>query len=427
MTSGMAGAARWGGTVFLLLIFLSGALQPANAHTRSQSASEWILSGSSVTGVFAIDRRRATLLHGLWPEGRLEDLLVRHLAGTIAVSGPEGPCPLEPPSILAATPSTLRVGLSAVCAAPPVRDSGESALETVLTIRTDAFFNLSASHLHIIRVVADDPHGAGETVLAETVLNGGRRVLEIGWGRTASGPSAWGQFFGSGLGHVLGGMDHLAFLVGLMLLAHGVRALALMITGFTLGHSITLALASFGVIEPHAAAVEALIGFTIAFAALEAAQLPHAARRRLMGVGAGLLALGTGAAILGGGSVLPPVVLGGLAVFLAARAAEQETGAGMRQGAGAMALTMAFGLVHGAGFAGSIRDLGLEPMALIAPLVAFNLGVEAAQVGMVLLVFAVAVLFRPLPERIETALRDGAVAGLLALGLFWFAARSVGA
>ncbi len=91
---------------------------------------------------------------------------------------------------------------------------------------------------------------------------------------------AFKQYLGVGSQHILAGADHLAFLFGLILLPSGWREMAWLITGFTLGHSVSLVLAVLGVAQPNGVMVEALIGFTIALVAIEAAgersgQLPR--------------------------------------------------------------------------------------------------------------------------------------------------------
>ena len=72
-----------------------------------------------------------------------------------------------------------------------------------------------------------------------------------------------------GFEHILIGLDHVAFLLTLMLLAQRLRDVVFIVSGFTVGHSITLSLTVLGLAKPNLMLVEALIGFTIAMVAIE--------------------------------------------------------------------------------------------------------------------------------------------------------------
>lgn len=184
-------------------------------------------------------------------------------------------------------------------------------------------------------------------------------------------------FFANGLHHILIGADHVLFLVCLMLplllrsdaspAGWSGRAWPLLglVTAFTLGHSITLGLASWRLVSAPAGLIEPLIALTIALTAVDNLR-PFLGRQRA------------------------------LAAF-------------------------AFGLIHGFGFAGPLLELDLAPWTMAAALLQFNLGVEAGQ----LLVVAVAMLLLwPLREgRAARPLLQGgsAFAGLLAL--LWLGER----
>src|SRR6185295_11970021 len=75
-----------------------------------------------------------------------------------------------------------------------------------------------------------------------------------------------------GIEHIAGGADHIAFIIGLLLCCASFRIAALALTGFTLGHSLTLGLAATGLVQPQVQAIEALIGFTIVLIGFEALQ-----------------------------------------------------------------------------------------------------------------------------------------------------------
>lgn len=154
-----------------------------------------------------------------------------------------------------------------------------------------------------------------------------------------------------GAEHLVSGLDHVLFVVGLLLLLRGGRPLVLAITAFTLGHSATLAAASLG-------------GLTLPAPAVEIA------------IAASLVAL---AAAL----VRPD---GGAASGIARRPA---------------LLPFAFGLLHGLGFAGTLAAAGLPGHALPLALLSFNLSIELGQLALVALAAPLVAVLRhaPLPRR----------------------------
>lgn len=179
----------------------------------------------------------------------------------------------------------------------------------------------------------------------------------------------FGEFFLLGAGHLLFGLDHVLFLVALLLGARTLRGVVVTATTFTVAHSMTFLLAGTDVTALPAAIVEPVIALSIvaaAVASLSRRELP--ARFRI------------------------PVVF-------------------------------AFGLLHGLGFASA---LGIdEPWSweLLWSLLAFNLGIEAVQLAIIAVAFPLLVLLR------RTAAADPAtrVAGVLvgAVGVFWFAERLI--
>jgi hydrogenase/urease accessory protein HupE len=176
--------------------------------------------------------------------------------------------------------------------------------------------------------------------------------------------------FALGVEHILTGYDHLAFLLGLILLANHLRSVLAMVTAFTVAHSITLASAAFGWWAPAPAFVEPAIALSIVYVALENLV---AIRKQAMPVGR-------------------------------------------------WKLTFPFGLIHGFGFAGALRELQVERHALPWVLGAFNLGVEVGQLGVLACFWGALLLLRTRP----TFRTHGAMAISLALGIagvIWFAMR----
>jgi hydrogenase/urease accessory protein HupE len=176
-------------------------------------------------------------------------------------------------------------------------------------------------------------------------------------------------FVPAGVHHILIGPDHILFLVGLLLLGGGWWPLLRIVTAFTIGHSITLSLAALNIVTPPATIVEPAIALSIIF------------------VGADNLLVGT-------------------------------SGRDVRAW-----IALAFGLVHGFGFANVLREFGLPAEALGWSLFSFNLGVE---IGQVLVVAVVAAALAFVRERNQAAARRLAFAGSLVVivaGAYWFVER----
>jgi hydrogenase/urease accessory protein HupE len=198
-------------------------------------------------------------------------------------------------------------------------------------------------------------------------VNDGERVYYRG---TAQGALAvMSTFVPAGIHHILIGPDHVLFLVGLLLLGGGGWALVRIVTAFTLGHSVTLSLAALNVVTPPATVVEPAIALSIVF------------------VGADNLLVGT-------------------------------SGRDVRAW-----IALAFGLVHGFGFANVLREFGLPGEALAWSLFSFNVGVEIGQLAIVLAVAGALTLVR---RRNQAAAHRLAFAGsvvVMAAGAYWFVER----
>jgi hypothetical protein len=203
-----------------------------------------------------------------------------------------------------------------------------------------------------------------------------------------------GDYVYLGITHILDGADHLAFVLCLCLLTGGLRLLGL-ITAFTLGHSISLALAFLGVIHVPGAPVEAVIALSIAFMAREV-----------------LVTRRTGGPV-GRGAVDAGIAGAGVAGAVRSAAVDRPPGVGRRH----VAVVAGFGLLHGLGFASALGELGICASERITGLVFFNLGVEVGQLTFVTIVSLILLLARAV--RVQQPLRIGALYAAGILGLFW--------
>jgi hypothetical protein len=308
---------------------------------------------------------------------------------------------------VASTPGYRRFELQFRC-------PGAAGIELIDT----AFFDLVATHTNFAQVRSGD----GEVV--EQLFTQTHTTLEIGaqGGAGSLQNAGFFQYLSMGILHIFTGIDHQAFLLGLVLISRRPRDLVFVVTGFTLGHSLTLALAVTGVIRPHAEYIDALVGLTIALIGAE--NIIANTRRPLpvaLGVGGLLMLMAIGRGLGFGG--LPVLLLLGSGLF----AANYLMVSGRLRDAGRVrvAVTLVFGLIHGFGFASNLLEMRLPENRLAELLVGFNLGVEIAQLAFVALalsiVFVLARLHLGLPRRPVT---DVLAACLVGVGTYWFVLRS---
>lgn len=169
-----------------------------------------------------------------------------------------------------------------------------------------------------------------------------------------------------GIEHILMGYDHLIFLFGLVLVGGRLRALLLVITAFTLAHSITLGLAVLSIWAPPGRIVEPLIALSVAYVGIENQFVKDAEKR--------------------------------------------------------YRITFPFGLIHGFGFAGALGEISLPRAEIPKALVGFNLGVEAGQLAALALVLPLVLEARKRPWFADKGVKYLSF-GIAGLGLVWFVLR----
>lgn len=184
-----------------------------------------------------------------------------------------------------------------------------------------------------------------------------------------------------GVDHIAGGIDHLLFVFGLLLLVGGTRALLATITAFTLGHSVTLAAAALELVRVPQAPVELVIAATIYVLAVELArpepdQAGHAAKEH----------------------------------FLRRRP---------------WAMAFSFGLLHGLGFAGALREAGLPANDVPLALLSFNVGIELGQVVFVAVVLGLHSLSKNLLTGLPARARFAPVYAMGSLACYWMIERAL--
>jgi hydrogenase/urease accessory protein HupE len=234
----------------------------------------------------------------------------------------------------------------------------------------------------------------GDIVYRSTVLTdtdpSARQVVLIGEGDSApqalldaanttvtlSAPaprSTLERYLVTGIEHIFLGYDHIAFLIAIVLWARRLVPVIKVVTAFTIAHSITLSLAALGIVVIPSAIVEPAIAASIVFVALENFFSRDIDRR--------------------------------------------------------WRITFAFGLIHGFGFAGALKEIGLPPNAVATALAAFNIGVEIGQIAIVSIVIPLLMAVDRLlagaggkPAR-AVALVYALSALITVLGSYWFLTR----
>ena len=340
----------------LLLVLLVPAA--AFAHQKSISYSKWTLLED---GALAEVRVRWLELTSL-PTVRdpAEDALKRsgvlpYLQSHLILEADAGPCEPIPSSAtwLPAERGWVRVEWQVRCDSPPA--SLHSALFTSLT-----------NHVHLATVLGPVP--------IDVVLSSTAPTAAIGSTVQATGPHGIRSYLRLGVEHILSGWDHLAFLFLLIVVARRLREVAVLVTGFTVGHSVTLAAAALGVVVPHPRAVEATIAASILLVALENVGMERVRGGALVLLGT-LVLFGVSATFGG----LP--AFWGIAVFAACYFALLRTSSGT--GRLRWVVACLFGFVHGLGFSGVLLEQQLPSAQLVKALFGFNIGVELGQLAIV--------------------------------------------
>ena len=184
------------------------------------------------------------------------------------------------------------------------------------------------------------------------------------------------RFTGTGIHHIFTGIDHVCFVIGLVLLGGSVRGLLRVVTSFSIAHSITLALAALGLVTLPSRIVEPLIAISISGIAIDN--------------------------------------------ILQLRRADTNVDTAWKH---RVAATFVFGLLHGFGFAGALGTLDLTGTQLATSLWGFNLGVELGQLVIVLCCAPlIGIIVKKYPIQGRILRISGSIAIGLA-GLFWFIQR----
>lgn len=387
----------------LLVLGLLGT--SAQAHTKSETHSVWQISGKVVHVSFTIplpeSKRLATSNDDQPPDTRVLDYLEHHLS----VSSGDLLCEVRQPRALAATSQFRRFDLTFSC--PSATD---------IELHSSAFFELVPSHVTFAQIETDD----GQFI--EQLFTRDQQQVDASADEGRLRDANFFEYIRLGIMHILTGPDHMSFLLGLVLISRRLRDLVFVVTGFTIGHSVTLALAVTGILRPHAEYIDALVALTIAVIGAENVAVATQ-RPGTVAVGIGVPLLTMAAASFAGIGALPPLLLLGAGLFCA----NYLMLSGHLRDAGRLRLvvTLVFGLIHGFGFAATLLEMQLPSAKLAQILVGFNLGVEIGQLSLVVtLAGMVALLARAKLSLPRPIVVDAVAGGLVAVGTYWFISRS---
>jgi hydrogenase/urease accessory protein HupE len=264
---------------------------------------------------------------------------------------------------------------------------------------SSALFPDAESFVHstetIVRYTLDEEEGSAVLAAASpTLTTGENRLLK-----------QVGEFFVLGGEHLLFGLDHVLFLLALLIGARRLRDVVWTATAFTVAHSVTFLLAALGVVSVPAIVVEPVIAASIAVVAA---------------VDLYLIWWGRGGA--------PASGVGGTSSGQVRDALRWRPDAGSRGALTAwdrwrLPVVFVFGLVHGVGFAGALGIDAAWSWTLLWSLLSFNVGIEAVQLGIIAVVFPLLVLLRVRVPRTAARVLGTTTAGIVAVALYWVAER----
>ena len=288
-------------------------------------------------------------------------------------------------------------------------------LQIPQSISMSLFQDLGVTHTHIARGVID-----GQSV-PEFMFASTQDAWVIGLpGESNVNQSSYFGYFKSGVQHILSGWDHLTFLLGLLLLFTG-RFLIIAITGFTIGHSLTLGLGAMNVLRVHSEIIETLIGFSILLLAVEYF-LKHVfeINKLIKNLALSFCAF-LPLTIFGS---LDPILIAGLALFLTFYLSliNHYSNPWLP-----LMVTIFFGLIHGLGFASSIAESGIPQDRLLPIILSFNIGVEVGQLAVAFTLLAFLKLTKTYFRFSDFNYLHGAMGTFVfSMGTFWFISRAIG-
>ena len=397
----------------LIILFVLFSINFGHAHYFSESFSKWNISNQDIqvnfnlleleaTRILKIDKYQKLLSNNLSEN----EIFKIYLEKNLFVESEGKGCDLKDDTkILSSKEGYLRVELNYKC-----------PFSSNIKIVNNALFYLIDSHIHIARIYHNN------SILLEKALFFNDQSIHINEEvKEKKIFEQFSNFIHSGFNHIIGGYDHLIFVLGLLLLINNFKLLFLAITGFTIGHSITLALTALEIVIPNISLIEAIIGFTIMFVALEyfneKQSSPYISIVLLITISTALLILSAINTLHIPVFLLTGLLFISISYFLIKN--YYTTGDKLL-----IFLTVAFGLIHGFGFGSFLMSTNFDTSQTIVSLLGFNLGVEIGQlffVGLILLIYKIFKTLRMTNVIIFS--KDLFFIITLSMGMFWYVQR----
>ena len=399
-------------TVIILFFLLS----PLNAHYFSESFSKWNVVDNKVEAHFSLLTLESTRIFQvenyqkiMFEENLSEtDVFKIYLSQHLKVTSEGKNCSLvDEIKELNSQEGSLNLSLNFEC--PSNKE---------IKIINNALFNLVQSHIHIARIYIDN------NLYAEKALFFNDQSIDLNEEKeNNSFSNSFYKFFSLGLDHILSGYDHLLFILGLLLLVTNLKRLLLVITGFTIGHSLTLSLSVINIIQVKSSLVEALIGYTIMFVGLEYLYKENNDHRVSM-----IFITTLSLLLLIFGNLINPnfpyflisgILLFSLGYFYLLKNLNSENNL-------LSIITIIFGLIHGFGFGGFLLGSKISSENIFSGLLGFNLGVEVGQIIFVLLILLIYKLLMTLKiTKIIEIMKNLSFFAVVFFGFFFFIQRLI--
>lgn len=399
-------------TVIILFFLLS----PLNAHYFSESFSKWNVVDNKVEANFSLLTLESTRIFQvenyqkiMFEENLSEtDVFKIYLSQHLKVTSEGKNCSLvDEIKELNSQEGSLNLSLNFEC--PSNKE---------IKIINNALFNLVQSHIHIARIYIDN------NLYTEKALFFNDQSIDLNEEKeNNSFSNSFYKFFSLGLDHILSGYDHLLFILGLLLLVTNLKRLLLVITGFTIGHSLTLSLSVINIIQVKSSLVEALIGYTIMFVGLEYLYKENNDHRVSM-----IFITTLSLLLLIFGNLINPnfpyflilgILLFSLGYFYLLKNLNSENNL-------LSIITIIFGLIHGFGFGGFLLGSKISSENIFSGLLGFNLGVEVGQIIFVLLILLIYKLLMTLKiTKIIEVINNLSFFAVVFFGFFFFIQRLI--
>jgi HupE / UreJ protein len=347
-----------------IILFWWAACTQAFAHSQSYGYLNLDVTGERISGRLEVAIRDLNALRQLdtdgdgnitWGELRVQEMeLASKTLDSIAITADGHRCALT------SVPAAIdHHGGETYAVFPFATPCGGASGKLELTY--GLLFDVNAQHRGLVTVNAS---GATKSFV---IAPGAERVALMQFG----GGGSFLSYAALGFTHIIPkGLDHILFVIGLFLLSPRLRPLTLQITSFTIAHTVSLALAFYGVVKISPAIVEPLIAASIVFVAVENLFTGQLQRWR------------------------PLVVFG-------------------------------FGLLHGLGFAGVLAEIGLSRGQFAFALVGFNIGVELGQLTVIAACFAVTGYWIRYPKLYRKYIAKPSSAAIACIACYWVIERTL--